>query len=124
MAQKLNWLRNAFGVSAAPAPPTAQQQLLLQRVSQEVVRRRLTTPALAFLEMSRPVNFLGAQAMHFFTPLMSVVFDPEACREFGLFLERRDAIDLWCEEIEKQEQLASQANSSSPPEAPDQADAP
>lgn len=101
MSLRRDWLRNAFAVSPHLEPPTEDQRALLEKVSREIVKRGMTTPALAFLEMSRPMNFLGAQALHFFAPLFTSVFDPRAYEQFSRFLERRDAIDIWCEQIEQ-----------------------
>jgi len=101
MSLKRDWLRNAFAVGPHLDPPTDEQRQLLEKISREIVNRRMTTPALAFLEMSRPMNFLGAQAMHFFAPVLTTVFDAQAYESFSKFLERRDAIDIWCEQIEE-----------------------
>ena len=43
----------------------------LTKLAQEVKSRRLTTPAIFFLEMMRPLNFVGSQAMVFFGPIIS-----------------------------------------------------
>ena len=43
----------------------------LTKLAEEVKSRRLTTPAIFFLEMTRPLNFVGSQAMVFFGPIIS-----------------------------------------------------
>jgi hypothetical protein len=50
--------------------------------------------------LSRPLNFIGSQALHFFTPLISVVTDAEGYRAFCAFLEQRGSIDYFCQRIE------------------------
>ncbi len=114
MSLRRDWLRNAFAVSPHLEPPTEDQRILLEKVSREIVKRGMTTPALAFLEMSRPMNYLGAQALHFFAPLLTSVFDTQAYEQFSKFLERRDAIDIWCEQIEE---IANESTAA-PPEEP------
>ena len=101
-------LHNAFSSGSAFSPPSEEQLQLVDRLAREIVRRRMTTPALTTLEMSRPLNFLGAQAMHFFTPVVSTMFDAKTYELFAKFLERRDAIDVMIERIESHERLASQ----------------
>ncbi len=101
MSLRRDWLRNAFAVNPQQEAPTEEQRELLKTISREIVKRGMTAPALAFLEMSRPMNFLGAQAMHFFAPLLTTIFDARGYEQFSLFLERRDSIDLWCEQIEE-----------------------
>ena len=87
------WLRHAFAVDATPAEPSLEQIEVVERLCREVVRRELTTPAVAFLEMSRPLNFLGSQALHFFSPMISAVARGQDHDHLAAFLERRDAID-------------------------------
>ena len=61
----------------------------------------MAVPALAFLEMSRPLNSLGAQALHFFTPVLSAMFDQRQCELVAEFLDRRGSIDWLCERLEE-----------------------
>lgn len=101
MGMKRDWLRNAFAVNPHLDPPTEEQRQLVEKLSREIVKRRMVSPALAFLEMSRPMNFLGAQAMQFFAPILTTIFDAQSYEQFTRFLERRDAIDIWCDQIEE-----------------------
>lgn len=100
--------RNAFAVGGTESPLTVRQDQLVDIVCKDIVRRRLTTPALAMLEMSRPLNYLGAQALHFFQPMISALTDADGPREFALFLERRDSVDILAARIETLERAASQ----------------
>ena len=102
-----DWLRHAFAVDDGPLEPTPPQQAIAERLCREVVRRHLTTPALAFLEMSRPMNFLGAQAIHFFSPLLSALSDAQGHRHFAEFLEHRGSIEYLCRKIEELETEAT-----------------
>ncbi|MDA1017103.1 MAG: hypothetical protein O3A00_21920, partial [Planctomycetota bacterium] len=86
--------------------PSAEVREIVDRLSREVVRRHLTTPALMALEMSRPLNFLGAQTMHFFTPILSSITDTTGYSRFAEFLEQRGSIDYLCEQLEAAEQDA------------------
>jgi hypothetical protein len=96
------WLRNAFAIGPREsAAVTAEQQALIDRLCREVVRRGLATPAIAFLEMSHPLNAVGAATLHFFTPIISVVFDVDGCRRFAEFLEQRGSIEILCRRIEE-----------------------
>ncbi|WP_437188409.1 hypothetical protein SH668x_001854 [Planctomicrobium sp. SH668] len=106
-------LKHAFAVKGENTPPTQRQQQIVDHLAYEIVRRHLTTPALTFLEMSRPMNFIGSQAMHFFTPIVSTLFDASGYEEFAKLLERRDAIDLIAKRIEELEAQAVQKESQS-----------
>jgi tetratricopeptide (TPR) repeat protein len=80
-----------------------EQRALLAKLCTEVARRRMTGPALTFLEMSRPLNTLGAAAMHFFTPLASTLANPVALRQFAEFLDQRGSVDVLCQMLETAE---------------------
>lgn len=107
---RLDWLKHAFAVNAAPAEPTAAQLEVVEHLCREIVRRQMTTPALLFLEMSRPMNYLGSQALHFLTPFLSVVAQGPAVTHLAEFLERRDACDRLRSRIEALEQARAKSD--------------
>ncbi len=110
------WLKHAFAVDAGPIDPTPEQIEMVDRLAREVVRRGMTVPALAFLEMTQPLNFVAAQALHFFQPLLSAVFDTRKQQQFAEFLEHRGAVDFICRAIEQMTAGDSRGQESSAPE--------
>jgi hypothetical protein len=98
------WLKNAFAVDHGPIDPTPEQAALVERLAREVVRRGMTVPALAFLEMSQPLNYVTAQAIHFFTPMIGAVANTDAHRQFADLLEHRGSIEYICQAIERASQ--------------------
>lgn len=97
----MKWLRHAFALDpAGPAEPTESQRAVVERLCRELVRRRLDGVALMALESCRPLNYLGAQALHVIAPLASVLFSARALGELAAFLERRGSIDYLCTCIE------------------------
>jgi hypothetical protein len=112
----MNWFRHAFALDPpGPAEPTEAERPIVDRVCLEIVRRHLTTPTLIFLEMSRPLNSLAANAIHFFSPILSVLVTGEEHRRFAEFLERRGSIDHLCRRIEELERKAQAAEASGVP---------
>ena len=104
----MQWLKHAFAVDPqGPVEPTEQQRTVVDRVCREVVRRGMVTPALMFLEVSRPLNYLGSQAMHFFAPIVSMATDVEGYEQFAAFLEQRGSIDYLWRRIEELEAESS-----------------
>ncbi len=94
-------LRHAFAVEDPDAfTPTDREREIAVRVCREIVRRRMTTPAIMLLEMSRPLNFLGAQALHFFKPFGSVFVDAGSWETFAAFVERRGSVEFLCRTLE------------------------
>ncbi len=100
----MQWLKHAFAVDTpASAEPDAEERLVVDRLCEEVVRRRLTTPALLYLEVARPLGYLGSQAMHFFRPIVGVLFNTRGYNRFARYLERRGSIDHICQRLDELE---------------------
>lgn len=99
-----DFLRNAFALDdGKPCEPTPGQRAVLEKLVAEIAKRRMAGPAIAFLEMSRPLNGVGAAVIQFFTPLAATLADPVALRELGEFLEKRDSIGYLSRMLESAE---------------------
>jgi len=77
-----------------------QQRQWLERLARKIVERGAATPALFFLECSRPMNYVGAQAFLFFKPLISSLFEPGLCDQVAELLSRRGTVGTLIEMIE------------------------
>lgn len=116
----MRWLKHAFAVDPpGPAEPTPEQSEVVDAVCRQIVKRHLTTPALLFLEMSRPLNYLGSQVLHFFAPFLAVVSRGGGHRHFAAFLEHRGSIDYLCRRIEELEAEATRQDAKPQSENPD-----
>ena len=61
-----------------PLEPTDEQRdELVEQVAREIQLRGMTTPAVHFLQASRPYRPLGANAMLFFDPVLRGLFGGE-----------------------------------------------
>jgi len=104
----MQWLKHAFAIEPpGPAEPDPEQRDLIDRVCREIVKRRLTTPALAFLEMSQPLNYMSSQLLHFLSPLISAVSNSQGHRRLAEFLEQRGSIEFICNQINTLERAAA-----------------
>lgn len=105
LAQRLSGLKarvqHAFAVEPAGHPLSAEDVALLERVAAAVVAREMAVPAVIFLESVGPMNFLGSQALHFFTPILEVVFPQRDIERVALLLERRDTLSRLTALIER-----------------------
>jgi len=105
LAQRLSGLRarvqHAFAVEPTGEPLSAEDAALLERVAAAVVERGMAVPAVVFLESVGPMNFLGSQALHFFTPILEVVFSQRDVERVALLLERRDTLSRLAVLIER-----------------------
>jgi hypothetical protein len=98
---EVNWLKHAFAVDPpGPIEPNEMQRALVEKVCSELVRRRLTSPALFTLEMSRPLNYVSAQFLHFLQPFVTLIADKSEYQNLTLFLEQRGSIDYVCRRLE------------------------
>ncbi len=98
------WFRHAFAVEVdAELIVDDECEAIIDKLAHEIVRRRLTTPALLALEMGRPLNYIGSQAMVFMQPIVSVLFDTKGYEAFARFMEQRKSVDYLCDRIEQAE---------------------
>jgi hypothetical protein len=114
LVQRLNGftarVRHAFAVRPEGQPLSAEDMALLERVADAVIHRCMATPALLFLESMGPMSFLGSQALHFFTPLLDVVFPQKDIERVALLLEQRDTLTRLAAFIESRADAQQAAN--------------
>ncbi len=77
---------------------------LLDKVADGIVKRRLSSPALIFLESVRPLNFLSSQAIVFLQPIVGLIISKKEIDLLAKILEKRESIPLLIELIEKKEE--------------------
>jgi len=95
-------LRHAFHVDPpGAATPDDATRDIVDRVCRSIVKRGMTTPALMALEMSRPLNFVAAQAMHIVRPAADLVLDTQSLKQFACFLEQRGSIEYFCNRLQQ-----------------------
>ncbi|MGI9012734.1 MAG: hypothetical protein ACR2GY_00625 [Phycisphaerales bacterium] len=99
----MSWLKRAFAIDRGQPTPDAKQLEVIERACTFIVKRRMVTPALMFLEMSRPLNYVASQTMHFFLPIVKVVADTEGIAAFARFLEHRGSMAYLIATLERME---------------------
>ncbi len=105
-------LKHAFAVDARGAvEPTEQQRPAVEWICTQIAKRHLSTPGLIFFEMVRPLNYLGAQVMHFTRPGVWAIAPRRIYGgyiHFAEFLEQRGSLEYMCRRIEELEADYSQ----------------
>ena len=100
-------LKHAFAVDRPGAvEPTEQQRPAVEWICTQIAKRHLSTPGLIFFEMTRPLNYLGAQVMHLTSPGVWAIAPRNIYGgyiHFAEFLERRGSMEYMCQHIEKLE---------------------
>ena len=87
--------------------PQDEQRELLEKIAMQVVKRRLTAPAILFLEMCKPLNFLGSQILITLNPFVQAVFNTTEYQKFALIIEKDANVELLIrlmEELDGEEQ--------------------
>ena len=105
--KRLQWLRDAFSMDSFNEPLTESEMAYLEKIARFFVDRRMSVPAILFLETGKPLNYVGSQAMAFFEPAVRSLFNAEQYVELKLILERRESIETLIQLIEKFESARS-----------------
>ncbi len=87
-----------------PALPAQAEQL-----ADRIVRVGMTVPEILFLETMRPLNNLGANTLHFLSPMMAPLMPGLGLEELAKFLELRPSVELLVCAIEQRETAFQQA---------------
>jgi hypothetical protein len=93
-----------------PAPEkislTPEEEAVLERVAQKVVEWKMAVPAILFLESVKPLNYIGAQGMIFFEPLVQGIFSIKDYDTLRSALEQRESIESLLQKIEALDAVA------------------
>ncbi|MFN0152688.1 MAG: hypothetical protein ACKVU1_18450 [bacterium] len=73
---------------------------LIESVARAIVVRGMAAPAILMLESSKPLSFLGSQALHFLEPFVRTLFDATQFSRLARALENRDNIERLLVRIE------------------------
>jgi hypothetical protein len=84
------------------ASPEEQRDELVEQLAREIQLRGLTTPAVHFLQASRPYRPLGANAMLFFDPVLRGFFGGELATASEILADD-DGIEQLIERLEELE---------------------
>ena len=110
----MKWLKHAFAIDDSEISElTPEDQELVRKLCEQIVRRGLSVPALFLLETFRPLNYLSSQAIHFFSPFLSAITESNSHNRFAAFLEKRNSVDYLCSELEKEIQRYDSASPTS-----------
>ena len=86
-------------------PETLEQAVydLLLGLAQKTVKRGLSVPAIFFLESTKPLSYIGSQAMAFFGPFVRILFESPHYYRYQEMLEDRANVELLLQIIEELE---------------------
>ena len=100
-------------LDSEPGDPAASDERatreLIETVARAVVARGMTVPAILVLESSKPLSFLGSQALHFLEPFVRALMDSARFTLFAKALEDRENIERLLVRIEALDEEARAA---------------
>ena len=79
--------------------PSRRQQLI-DRFARRVGELGLTAPAILFLELHKPLSFLGAQVLFAAQPFLGLAFDEAELRDFATIIEDRAGVEQVIDRLE------------------------
>ncbi|MGI6620786.1 MAG: hypothetical protein ACOX35_04950 [Bacillota bacterium] len=71
---------------------------IVEAIAQKAKQYGLAVPAIFFLEMNKPLSYIGGQVMHFFSPMIGVFF--ETFEDYAYFFDDRKNVELLIQRIE------------------------
>ena len=81
---------------------TDEDKQFLSALADRIHRLGMTTPAMFFLESTKPLAYVGSQMMFFFRPLISILWwNPMSYDRMSRLLERRGAVELLIRKLEE-----------------------
>lgn len=86
--------------------PAEADEKLLDAVAERVVRMGLAVPAIFLLESTKPLSFVGSQALVFLEPFVKSLFNLASYDRFVALLEDRKNIDRLLRKIEDRDEEA------------------
>ena len=100
MGRLMAGARHAFAMDGPHGPLGEADRELLRRLALAIVARRMSMPALLFLQSVRPLNYVGSQALTFLRPFLTTLFKTADYDRLAAILERREGIGALVEGIE------------------------
>ena len=86
-----------------------EDKALIDGLAGRVVRMGMVVPAILFLESSKPLSFLGSQAMVFFEPFVKTFFTADGYTRLSRLMEDRANVEVLIQRIEALEAEAQEA---------------
>mgnify|MGYP007012736610 CR=1 FL=1 len=81
--------------------------IFIRRVADRIHRSGLVTPAIFFLELTKPLALIGSHAMIFFGPVINAFINAEGYYKAAELFEESANVELLIREIEKLEEIVT-----------------
>jgi hypothetical protein len=86
--------------------PAEEDEKLLEAVAERVVRMGMAVPAIFFLESTKPLSYIGSQALVFLEPFVKSFLNLASYDRFVALLEDRQNIEKLLRKIEDRDEAS------------------
>ena len=80
-----------------------QSEQLIEHLTEQISRWRLTMPAILLLQVTRPFSFIASQGLLLCQPLLSFVYDAPRVADYAELLADRASMDRLVTRLEEEE---------------------
>ena len=80
---------------------TIDDKNFLTKIVKKIIELKLVTPAIFFLEMAKPLNFIGSQTMVFFGPIVSAFVKADGYYRAAELFENNVSVEFLISELER-----------------------
>lgn len=95
-------------IPPSEGPLTPEEIELIEKIAEAVVVRRMSVPAILFLETSRPLSFIGSQFLYFFEPIVRAFVKGDQYNRLATLMEDRANVERLLRAIEAREAEAGE----------------
>ena len=95
---------------------TEEREKLINEIAEGIVKRGLTTPAILFLEMNRPLSFVASQSLVVGSPFLAPFVGIDRVQDFSRLLKDRENVELLIRRIEDVSEERNHIAPKTPPE--------
>lgn len=82
-----------------------QSEQLIEHLTEQISRWRLTMPAILLLQVTRPLSFIASQGLLLCQPLLSFVYDAPRVADYAELLADRASMDRLVTRLEEEEHV-------------------
>ena len=80
---------------------TSEDKKFLGKLAKKIVDYQMVTPTIFFLEITKPLSFIGSQAMVFFGPIINAFVNSDGYYKAAEIFEHPANIEFLIQEIER-----------------------
>ena len=80
-----------------------QSEQLIEHLTEQISRWRLTMPAILLLQVTRPLSFIASPGLLLCQPLLSFVYDAPRVADYAELLADRASMDRLVTRLEEEE---------------------